>query len=73
MAKGKSEPDVVKYISHDDLEIVKERIPKEFCSRLRDVFTWSESFGVRELGFVTRRGRRDVNLSALLPSTAVQT
>ena len=67
MANGKSEPDVVRYISHDDLEIVKKRIPKEFCTRLRDVFIWSESYGVRELGFVTHRGRRDVNLSAFLP------
>lgn len=67
MAKGKSEPDVVRYISHDDLEIVKDRIPKEFCTRLRDIFIWSESYGVKRLGFVTRHGRRDVNLSAFLP------
>lgn len=67
MAKRKEEPDVVRYISHDDLEIVKERIPKEFHTRLRDVFIWAESYGVRTLGFVTRHGRRDVNLSAFLP------
>lgn len=67
MAKGKSEPDVVKYISHEDLEIVKERIPEEFRTRLRDVFIWGENYGVRELGFVSRYGRRDVNLSAFLP------
>jgi len=67
MAKGKSEPDVVKYISHNDLEIVKSRIPEEFCTRLRDIFIWGESYGVRTLGYVTRNGRRDVNLSAFLP------
>lgn len=67
MAKGKSEPDVVQYISHNDLEIVKKRIPEEFCTRLRDIYIWSESYGVRELGFVTRKGRRDVNLSTFLP------
>jgi hypothetical protein len=67
MAKGKSEPDVIRYITHSDLEIVKERIPKEFCSRLRDIFIWCESKGVKMLGYVTKRGRRDVNLSAFLP------
>lgn len=67
MAKGKSEPDVVKYISDEDLKIVKERIPEEFRTRLRDVFIHCESYGVRRLGFVTTYGRRDVNLSAFLP------
>jgi hypothetical protein len=67
MAIGKTEPDVVKYISDTDLEIVKQRIPAKFCTRLRDIFTWCESYGVRRLGFVTKNGRRDVNLSAFLP------
>jgi hypothetical protein len=67
MAKGKEEPDVVRYISHNDLNIVKERIPKEFHTRLRDTFIWGESYGVRTLGYVTKNGRRDVNLSAFLP------
>jgi hypothetical protein len=67
MAKGKTEPDVVGYITHAELEIVKKRIPGEFRTRLRDIFIWCESYGVRTLGYVTRAGRRDVNLSAFLP------
>ena len=67
MAKSKIEPDLVCYISHDDVEIVTERIPKKFRSRLRDVFIHHESFGVRCLGSVRKRGRRDININAKLP------
>lgn len=67
MAKRKTEPDVVKYISQQDIEIVKQRIPKEFCTRLREIFIWGESYGVKQLGWVTKKGRRDVNLCVFLP------
>lgn len=67
MSKGKTEPDVVSYVSDEDIKIVLERIPDEFRTRLRDVFKHYESYGVRELGSVRRRGRRDINLCAILP------
>ena len=67
MAQGKSEPDLLRYISYEDIELVKKRIPEEFRTRLRDVFLHYTSNGVRHLGAVTRRGRRDIKVCAILP------
>lgn len=67
MAKSKTEPDLINYISFEDIEIIKERVPQDFRSRLRDVFTHYTSDGVRFLGSVTRRGRRDIKLCSILP------
>jgi hypothetical protein len=67
MAQRKSEPDLIRYISGKDIEIVKGRIPEEFRYRLRDVFINYTSFGGKQLGWVTSFGRRDINLCAFLP------
>ena len=67
MAKEKIESDIIQYISYGDIEIVKERIPKEYRTRLRDIFISYKSFGVRRLGWVSTFGRRDINLCATLP------
>jgi hypothetical protein len=50
-----------------DLEIVLDRVPDEYRTRLRDVFLSWRSGGVRRLGWVRRRGRLDVNLISMLP------
>ena len=67
MAKGKSEPDVIRYISFKDIEIVKKRVPEEFRTRLRDIFPRYRARGVRVLGSVRTYGRRDVQLNTILP------
>lgn len=67
MTERKTEPDLICYISEDDLETVKKRIPEEYQVRLRDVFINYKSNGVRTLGSVKRRGRRDIELHAVLP------
>lgn len=47
---------------------VVERIPAEFSTRLRDVFISPRHLGVRRLGSVRIRGRRDIDLYATLPA-----
>lgn len=67
MATRKSESDLACYVNYRDVQIVVERIPAEFRQRLRDVFIRPGRRGVRVLGSVRRRGRRDIQLNALLP------
>jgi hypothetical protein len=67
MPKRKTELDLVTYVTQDDVEVVIQRIPKEFRTRLRDVFISHRSRGVRWLGSVRIRGRRDIDLYAKLP------
>jgi hypothetical protein len=67
MAELKDEPDQISYISHKDIEILRERIPIEFRSRLREIFPQYETLGVRRLGWVSTNGRRDVNICVYLP------
>ena len=67
MAKKRTEPYLVSYVSLDDIQTVVERIPEKERSRLRDVFISAAHIGVRRLGAVTTRGRRDINLFATLP------
>jgi len=63
-----TDPGLVSYIRQADIDIVLRRIPETFRLRLREVFRSSASFGVRCLGSVRRRGRRDINLYSVLPS-----
>lgn len=63
----RNEPHLVPYLSEFDIEVAVNRIPEEFRKRLRDITTWHRSNGVRTLGFVQRRGRRDINLCIMLP------
>jgi hypothetical protein len=67
MAKMREEPYLVKYISHEDVTTVLQRIPEEERSRLRDIFITDRHRGVRRLGTVVTRGRRDIELCAILP------
>jgi hypothetical protein len=61
------EDNLVRYVSEKDVRIVLERVPGHLRERLRDVFHTYRSGGVRYLGFVRRRGRRDINLCSVLP------
>jgi hypothetical protein len=67
MAKRRPEPDLVYYIGRTDVQTVLKRIPEEYQERLRDVFFSYRSRGVRMLGSVVTRGRRDITLYAMLP------
>lgn len=58
---------LVPYIHPSEPRIVLERVPAEARARLRDVFVKYKSTGVRTLGWVRTRGRRDINLVGLLP------
>ena len=55
------------YISGKDVDTVLDRIPAGKQKRLRDVFIKNWSFGVRRLGKVVSRGRRDIELYSVLP------
>ena len=63
----REEQHLVAYVEIASVECVLRRIPEEYKDRLRDVHISYNSIGVRRLGFVTRRGRRDINLCAMLP------
>jgi len=67
MATLKTEPDLVWYIDDSDVRTVRLRIPEEFKLRLGEVFIRRGRRGVRWLGSVTTRGRRDIELNAFLP------
>lgn len=67
MANRKTEPELIRYFSQKDFEIVRDRIPEEYCSRLRDVFVDYTTNGGKNLGWTTRRGRRDIVLCSILP------
>jgi hypothetical protein len=68
MAKRKTEPDFVCYVSHADVATVVKRIPAGLRTRLRDVFISAGHLGVRRLGSVRIRGRRDIELYGTLPA-----
>lgn len=66
MSRARSDH-LVSYISTRDLDVVLGRVPEDYRSRLRDVFCSRDSRGVRWLGYVQRRGRRDITLCSVLP------
>lgn len=67
MATKRTEPYLVTYVSREDIQTVVERIPEEKRTRLRDVFISDRHYGVQRLGSVRIRGRRDIDLYAVLP------
>lgn len=67
MPKPRTESHLVQYLRHSDIETVVGRIPESKRDRLRDVFLRNESRGVRRLGWVTTRGRRDIVICSVLP------
>ena len=58
---------LVSYVSTEDIKIALGRVPVALCSRLRHVYMSRLSLGVRRLGSVRRRGRRDITLYSMLP------
>jgi hypothetical protein len=65
--KHMNDPALVSYVKLRDVRLVIARIPGELRARVRDVFLSSRSFGVRVLGSVVTRGRRDIDLFSVLP------
>lgn len=63
----RNEPHLVRYISNKDIDIAIKRIPEEYRVRVREITTWHDSRAARLLGYVTSRGRRDINLCVWLP------
>lgn len=62
-----SRPHLVSYLSHDDVDLVLGRLPSDLRARLRAVHLTSTNFAVRTIGWVSRRGRREITLCAMLP------
>jgi hypothetical protein len=58
--------DLVSYIDMREVEVVIERVPVEYRTRIRDIFR-RRSSDAKVLGGVTTRGRRDIELSTRLP------
>lgn len=55
------------YIGSPDINIVLRRIPERFLERVGEINLTAESKGVRQLGYVTSRGRRDITICSYLP------
>jgi tetratricopeptide (TPR) repeat protein len=53
------------YVDADSVKVVLSRLPEELWSRLRKIHFKDDARGNRRLGYVTRRGRREVTLCAL--------
>lgn len=60
-------PHLVRYIHHDDVDVVLGRLPFDLRARLRGVHLTSTNFAVRKLGWVTRHDRREITLCPMLP------
>lgn len=58
--------DLVAYINQREIDLVIERVPEEYRTRLRDVFRY-HCADAKILGSVSTRGRRDIDLTAALP------
>lgn len=58
--------DLVAYINTSEIDLVVERVPAEYRTRLRDIFRLRSS-DAKILGSVSTRGRRDIDLTAALP------
>jgi hypothetical protein len=59
------------YVIEEDVRIVLSRLPEEVYSRLRVVHFNDRSWGVRTLGYTTKRGRKDVAICALPPRVSL--
>ena len=59
------------YVFEQDVRVVLSRLPEEVYSRLRAVHFNDRSWGVRTLGYTTRRGRREVSICALPPRVSL--
>jgi len=59
------------YVFEQDVKVVLSRLPEEVYSRLRMVHFNDRSWGVRTLGYTSRRGRREVAICALPPRVSL--
>ena len=57
----------LRYIGNADINLVLARIPPRYLSRLGEINVTAEHHSVRCLGYVSRRGRRDITLCGFLP------
>lgn len=67
MPTERTDRHLVTYVSQEDVLVVLGRLPQDARARLRDVFISDGHHGVKWLGAVTIRGRRDIELYAVLP------
>jgi hypothetical protein len=58
--------DLVSYVDLREVDVVIERVPAEYRTRIRDIFR-RRSSDAKVLGSVSTRGRRDISLSTRLP------
>lgn len=58
--------DLVAYVNMREIDLVVERVPEEYRTRIRDIFR-RRSSDARILGSVSTHGRRDIELMAGLP------
>jgi len=65
--KRREEHDSLTYVRSEEMRLAIERIPSEFRTRLRDIIPWGDTRGMRQLGWVTTRGRRDIVICSSLP------
>ena len=59
------------HVLEEDVRVVLSRLPEEVYSRLRAVHFNDRSWGVRSLGYTTKRGRREVAICALPPRVSL--
>ena len=59
------------YVFEQDIRVVLSRLPEEVFSRLRAIHFNDRSWGVRTLGYTTKRGRREVAICALPPRVSL--
>ncbi|MBA3393117.1 MAG: DUF2750 domain-containing protein [Deltaproteobacteria bacterium] len=58
--------DLVRYIRSSEVDLVIQRVPEEFRTRIGETFLRRTS-DAKHLGSVTTRGRRDIDLATRLP------
>ncbi len=63
--------DRIHYVNEADVQVVLSRLPFELWSRLRAVHFNDRARGNRILGYVSRRGRREIALCALPPRVSL--
>ena len=68
MLKEPTAPGLVDFLCREDVDVVLGRLPDSVKFRLRDVVFSGRSYGVRWLGSVRKRGRRDIDLYSRLPA-----
>lgn len=63
--------DRMHYIDEEDINVVLSRLPEETYQRLHAVYFNDQSWGVRTLGYTSKRGRREISICALPPRVSL--